>query len=106
MFPFLAVGGSFEPLYERIIVTFPKEATLVIQATGFFSDSLLSFTFSIFEMSMSSTELEAKTAILLSLADTTMTAEYATMAAWAFLVYDYGAFCSLASLFIDNNKNL
>ena len=106
MFPFLAVGGSFEPLYEHIIVTFPKEATFGDPGYLVFSDSLLSFTFSIFEMSMSSAELEAKTAILLSLVDTTMTAEYATMAAWAFLVYDYGAFCSLASLFIDNNKNL
>ena len=26
------------------------------------------------------------------------------MAAWTFLVYDYGTFCSSASLFIDNNK--
>lgn len=57
-------------------------------------------------MSMSSTELEDKTAILLSLASTTMTARFAILAAWAFLVYDHRTYSSLASLYIDSNQNL
>jgi hypothetical protein len=57
-------------------------------------------------MSMSNTELEDKTAILLSLASSTMNARFAILAAWAFLVYDHSTLSSLASLFIDNNQNL
>lgn len=57
-------------------------------------------------MSMSSAEVEAKTRILVSFAETTFTSKCATIAAWTLLVYEHGTFGSVASLSIDKIKHL